>query len=99
MLSREPVAKTRPPKMVELRLSLAKVADLRNARSLEELGFGLDRLTGEDWAPAQMVGGAAAWLGMAALIVPSARHPAGNIVVFVNNIAPGDLVELAPESP
>ena len=99
MISREPVTKTKPQRMARLRLSLGKVADIRNARVLRDLGFGPDELTGESWAPTQTVGAAAAWLGIAALLVPSARHVDGNIVVFVNNIAPDDQVDVDPGSP
>jgi RES domain-containing protein len=98
VISQEPVTKAKPLRMVRLRLSLGKVADLRNAEGLKELGFGPNELTGEDWGPAQVVGAAAAWLGIAAVVVPSARHTAGNIVVFVNNIGPDDLVDVDSES-
>jgi RES domain-containing protein len=84
---------------LQLRISLSKVADVRGSQQLRALGFGDDELAAEDWTTAQRVGAAAAWLGIAALLVPSARHADGNIVVFVNNLVPDDLVDPLPSSP
>ena len=96
MLSRQPIPPSKAQHTFQLRVSLSKVADIRGSQELQALGFGSDELTGEDWTPAQRVGAAAAWLGIAALIVPSARHPDGNIVVFVNNLTPNDMVDPLP---
>jgi RES domain-containing protein len=61
---------------------------------LEPFGYPLSSFVGEDWSAAQEAGGAAAWLGISGLIVPSARHADGNLVVFVNQMGPNDTLEL-----
>lgn len=96
MLARQPVATSMPLRTTALVVSLAKVADVRDAEALDALGFGQVALTADAWTAAQVVGAAAAWLGIAGLIVPSGRHEDGNMVVFVNNIGPGDQVDVVP---
>lgn len=96
MLARQPVATSMPLRTTALVVSLAKVADVRDAEALDVLGFGQVALTADAWTAAQVIGAAAAWLGIAGLIVPSARHEDGNMVVFVNNIGPGDQVDVVP---
>ena len=64
------------------------------ADDLAPFGYSLDVLVADDWNAPQKVGGAAAWLGFAGILVPSARHPDGNLVVYINHLAPNDAVEL-----
>ena len=52
---------------------------------------------GPDWSTAQLVGRAADWLGIAGMIVPSARHEDGNLVILVNRLAAEDFYELSDE--
>src|SRR5690606_25805158 len=95
MLKRQPIQPSKPRHTFEIRTVIAKVADLHAPDALEPAGLGLDDLTHETWEAARQVGGAADWLGIGALLVPSARHPDGNMVIFVNNLLPGDVVEVA----
>lgn len=95
MLKRQPIPPSKPRHTVEIRTVIASVADLRAPEALKPAGLGPDDLTQEAWEATRRVGAAAAWLGMGALVVPSARHPDGNIVIFVNNLMPGDIVEVA----
>lgn len=50
-------------------------------------------LMSEDISTPQLVGGAVAWLQCAGLLIPSARDTGDNLVVFVNNMAPADVME------
>jgi RES domain-containing protein len=94
LLNRQPISTSKPLIMSRLDIRLGKVIDLRNAPSLDDLGFGAKVLTADNWQGAQVVGGATAWLGFGGMLVPSARHADGNLVIFVNNLQPDDLVTL-----
>jgi len=96
VLSRQPIPVRRRLVPHRIRVSVARAADLRGG-ALAEAGYEEDALTGEDWTAPQRIGAGAVWLGIAALIVPSARHGGGNVVVFVNELQPEDVVELLPQ--
>lgn len=68
--------------------------DLREPGALSTHGYPLEVLTDVAWDVPQRLGGAVAWLGIGGLIVPSARHSDGNLVVYVANLAAGDMVEV-----
>jgi RES domain-containing protein len=94
LLGRQPIATSKPLVMSQLDVVLTRVADIRSAPALDALGFDPAALLAAEWDDARRVGGATAWLGFAGLLVPSARHDDGNLVVFVNNLDPGDRIEL-----
>ena len=75
-------------------MRLPRVADLRDSDALEQFGYPPPVFVADDWGPSQEIGGAAAWLGFGGLLVPSARHSHGNLVIFINRIAPMDVVDL-----
>jgi len=69
-----------------LGVKLSSVLDLtENEATLYDLGISADDLASLDWEPTQAVGAVAAWLGHDGLIVPSARHPGRNLVIFPSN--------------
>jgi len=68
--------------------------DLRGKALLEVMGIREEELTGANHIPCQMVGGAAAWLGFDAILVPSARHEGDNLVVFVDQQNPDASLEV-----
>jgi RES domain-containing protein len=78
--------------MSQLDVTLGKVVDVRDAPALDALEVTSASMVSEHWDDAQRVGGATAWLGFAGILVPSARHGDGNLVIFVNNLAPDDRV-------
>lgn len=94
VIERQPRPVRRPLKTFRFRLEMAQVADITDD-ALADVGFPTDALTGERWKLPAHVGGAAAWLEMAGLLVPSARHADANLVVFVNNLQPSDVLEIA----
>lgn len=90
----EPVLSSLPRKMSRISVRLRQVADLRNDALSPSVGVVEENLLADDWKSSAPVGAAAAWLGLGGLLVPSARHGDGNLVVFVNNLDPDDLVEV-----
>jgi RES domain-containing protein len=92
LLGRQPIPTSKPLVMSQLDVTLGKVVDVRNAPALDALEVTSASMVSEHWDDAQRVGGATAWLGFAGILVPSARHGDGNLVIFVNNLAPDDRV-------
>jgi RES domain-containing protein len=92
LLGRQPIPTSKPLVMSQLDVTLGTVVDVRNAPALDALEVTSASMVSEHWDAAQRVGGATAWLGFAAILVPSARHGDGNLVIFVNNSAPDDRV-------
>ena len=96
MISRQPVKIRKSLRTLKIRIRLSRVADLRGCAILEPFGYPPSSFVGEDWSAPQEVGGAAAWLGIGGLIVPSVRHADGNVVVFVNCLGPNDTLKPLP---
>jgi RES domain-containing protein len=69
-------------KIYRVTVSLAKVVDLRAADTLAILGVEESALASLDWRVTQRVGGAAAYLSLGGILVPSARHAGANLVIF-----------------
>jgi len=92
LFGRQPIPTSKPLVMSQLDVTLGKVVDVRNAPALDALGVTGASMVAEQWEDAQRVGGATAWLGFAGILVPSARHDDGNLVIFVNNLTPDDRV-------
>jgi len=66
-------------------LALAAVVDLRAHGLLDRLGVDYAALFGDSHASCRVVGGAAHWLGIGGLLVPSARRAGGtNLVIFTD---------------
>ena len=91
VIRRQPQPIRRPLTLHRFRISLTRVADV-TADALADLGMPVAALTGEDWLLPSTVGGAASWLGMAGLLVPSARHAAANLVLYPGNVLEGDVL-------
>lgn len=68
--------------LASIRVSCAKVLDLRSAGVLGELG--LDQFASDDFSVSAAVGDAAYYLGCDGILVPSARSDGdGNLVIFI----------------
>lgn len=94
LVSLQPVPVLKARATVKIAARLTRVVDLRERAWLEELGMdGLD-IVGEQYESPQLVGRAVAWLGCAGLLVPSARHPGANLVVFTNQMDPDDTMDI-----
>lgn len=77
-----------------IRLRVDKMLDLRDRRLLESLGVGEEELASDDPTACRQVGGAAAWLGCDAILVPSTRGAGDNLVVFVDQQDPDAPLEI-----
>jgi hypothetical protein len=91
VLKRQSIPIRRPTRSVTFEVELAQVADL-TGELLVPLGYGTKELVSDEWSLPAHVGGAANWLGLGGLLVPSARHAGANLVVYVNNLQPSDLL-------
>jgi RES domain-containing protein len=68
-----------------LDVSLTDVLDLTNAELLKDLAIGPAEFTADDMAACRQLGGAVHWLKHDGLLVPSARSPSTNLVIFPAN--------------
>jgi RES domain-containing protein len=85
-LQPEPIRGTRH--IHEVGLSLRRVLDLRDRPVLISLGLSEADLRSKDHSACQKVGGTAEWLGVEAIIVPSARAGGANLVIFERKAGP-----------
>lgn len=93
LIGRQPVPIRRPRITHKLSVRLSRVADVRSLAALEACDITPEMLMSEDNSTPQLIGGAVAWLQCAGLLIPSARDAGDNLVVFVNNMAPADVLE------
>lgn len=77
-----------------LEVQVTSVVDLTDPTTLMTLGIDGEALGGDDQRICRAVGGAAAFLGHQAIIVPSARHPGYNLVIFAANDGAMDEVRI-----
>ncbi len=63
-------------------------------QTLEKLGVNSARYESYDYSVTQAIAAAARFLGFDALIVPNARHPSSNLVGLLDNLDPGQAVEI-----
>jgi RES domain-containing protein len=74
--------------LYSIQVKLQAVLDLSRREDLERVGIAKTALEGFDFTKCQLIGGAAQWLGHDGLLVPSARHPGTNLVVYEFNQTP-----------
>jgi RES domain-containing protein len=84
VIARQPVPIRRPLRLFQFRAVLDRIAYL-TGDTLASVGYPVETLIGEGWAGPSTIGGAASWLGLSGLLVPSARHRGSNLVVFLQN--------------
>lgn len=96
VVDRQPVPVTKPLIAYRLNVRLGKVIDLSSVRSFKGVGS-LAAYMSEDIRLPQHLGGAVRWLGVAGLLVPSARVDSTNLVIFTQNLATTDEINI--ESP
>lgn len=76
--------------MHRIRVSISKIVDLRSSGLLDRLGVHVATIESDDHRRCQAVGGAAHWLSIGGLLVPSARHPNGSNLVIFTDQQPSD---------
>jgi RES domain-containing protein len=81
-----------------IRVKLLEVLDLSGREDLEKLGIAKTDFEGFDFTACQLIGGAAQWLGSDGMLVPSARHPGTNLVIYEFNMSPeGEFAVISDE--
>jgi RES domain-containing protein len=86
-LSLEPVWPSKIEHQIhELSIKADCVLRIDGLTHLEKLGVDIGRYESFEYATTQAIASAAHFLQFDALIVPSARHPASNVVLFVDRI-------------
>lgn len=69
----------------KMRAPFAKVLDLSDSRILAKLGVDMQRYQEILYDQTQKIGEAVGFLGFEAMLVPNARHPSINLVIFPAN--------------
>jgi RES domain-containing protein len=77
-----------------IRVRVERMVDLRDRSRLDSVGLEQGELASEELQACQQIGGAAAWLDRDAILVPSARGPGDNLVVFVDKQDPDAVLEV-----
>jgi hypothetical protein len=89
-----PIPKSRPIKVTRLRVSASRTVRLSLA-DLIALGVDMGRYGERDYVRTQIIGAALAFLNVDGLIVPSARWSCNNLVIFADNHAMTERLEIA----
>ena len=77
-----------------LSISLSRVAILETGNELTDRGLSKANLLSSEFDASQLVGGAIHWLGIPALVIPSARSDSSNLIIFPENLGPEDSIEI-----
>jgi RES domain-containing protein len=84
----------RTRRSIQLYVQLTRVIDLVDLSPLASFGMDRTSLLGPAVAESRLLGHAVSWLGCAGLLVPSARHGGTNLVIYTNQLAPTDRVDI-----
>jgi len=94
VIGRESIPITKAVKTFSLSVRLSRICYLLDdTPDLEAVGITRDSMISDVWNLPQMIGEAVEWMGVAGLVVPSARHEDGNLVILVNKLDLGDFFE------
>jgi RES domain-containing protein len=93
LISLQPVPIRRSRVTFALDVALAKLVDLSDSLGSSNDGPLDMNLMNDDSGVSQDVGAAVAWFGYGGLLVPSMRCEGTNLVIFVNNLEPDDVVQ------
>lgn len=72
----------------KIEVALNSVLDLSDPTTLLKIGLSIESLAAIDHSKCQQIGGAVEWLEHDGLLVPSARTPGVNLVIFPNRKKP-----------
>jgi len=91
-LSRQPVFPTAVNWQIhEIQARTQRTLRLANLEHLRKFGVDVDRFGELEYSRTQAIGDAAYFLGFDGLLVPSARWPCLNLVIFSDRTEPGEL--------
>jgi hypothetical protein len=71
--------------------NVTRICDLSDFRLLGRLGVDEARYEGHDYTVEQAISAAARFLGFEGILVPNARHPCANLILYTDVIDCGDL--------
>ena len=94
MVNLQPLRPRASRSLYQVRVTLKRVLDLTDDKQLETVDLRRQDLASYDHAVCQEVGGAVAWLGNDGLLVPSARDPGANLVIYAGALSPDDEFEV-----
>jgi RES domain-containing protein len=98
LISIQPVRPSARRVLHTVKVRLHSVVDLCDRELLADLGVGQEELGATDHTACRQVGGAVEWLGHDGLLVPSARSPGTNLVIYTRRNQPdSDFETLAAE--
>jgi RES domain-containing protein len=83
-IASQPVRPSTTRQLYKVRVTVMKAIDLSDRTALANVGVGDSELTAIDHQACRTVGGATYWLGFDGLLVPSARTPGTNLVIYVD---------------
>jgi RES domain-containing protein len=87
-ISLQPVPPRARRVVYRIEVALGSVLDLSDPATLAQVGLSIGLLATIDHSKCQEIGGAAEWLEHDGLLVPSARAPGVNLVIFPNRKKP-----------
>jgi RES domain-containing protein len=99
LVSAQGIPPSRARQMHHLSVRLKRVLQLTDIRLLRRFEIDDATLRADDYSKCQLIGGAVERLGHDGLIIPSARGPANNLVIFPNNVPFGDYFEVIATEP
>jgi hypothetical protein len=98
-LLRQPVFPTKLASLIHrIRVKTTRTLKIGDARELEALGILPDEYKSLNYGRCQEIGDAAAFLGFDGLLVPSARWPCLNLVLYTDQLDPADTTVLSSEA-
>ncbi len=93
-LSKAPVFSSSHVKMNQLRVRTERTLVFKDVESLESVGVDGDKFRRGDTSRSREIGAAARFLDMDGLIVPSARWPCLNLVLFLDRLSDLETLEV-----
>lgn len=86
-----------PRRLVTYEIDLQRVLDLSGERNRELTGFSFEVVTDDDVRICQAIGEAAHYIGLEAVLAPSAAASGSALSIFLNKLLPKSMVDVVHE--
>ena len=93
-LSRAPVFSTSHVKVSQLRVAAERILVFKDVESLGPLGVDPESFRRGDYTRTREIGSAARFLDLEGIVVPSARWPGSNLVLFLDRMTARDVLSV-----